>query len=68
MSRTLLDVDDDLLAQARTVLGATTKRETVNKALAEVVALAARRRDLDRLHHGLPADLADPGVNADAWR
>jgi hypothetical protein len=50
-------------------LGTKTKKDTVNAALAEVIAqLAARRRDLARLSaNGLP-DLADPSVTAAAWR
>jgi Arc/MetJ family transcription regulator len=49
-------------------LGTRTKKDTVNAALTEVIALAARRRDLARLSaNGLP-DLADPAVAAAAWR
>lgn len=34
MSKTLIDVDDDLLAKAMTATHSTTKKEAVNKALA----------------------------------
>lgn len=37
MSRTVLDVDDDLLAQAAEILGTSKKVTTVNAALADVV-------------------------------
>jgi Arc/MetJ family transcription regulator len=37
MGKTLINVDDDLLAQAQRILGTTTKRDTVNAALREVV-------------------------------
>ena len=68
MAKTLIDVDDSRLAAAGQVLGTKTKKDTVNAALAEVIALAARRRDLARLSaNGLP-DLADPSVTAAAWR
>ncbi|HVF06223.1 MAG TPA: type II toxin-antitoxin system VapB family antitoxin [Frankiaceae bacterium] len=68
MTKTLIDVDDSRLAEAERVLGTKTKKDTVNAALAEVIALAARRRDLARLAaNGLP-DLADPAVTAAAWR
>ncbi|MET8698423.1 type II toxin-antitoxin system VapB family antitoxin [Kitasatospora sp. NPDC004723] len=42
MSRTALDLDDGLLAQAARVLGTATPAETVEKALREV--LVARRQ------------------------
>ena len=49
-------------------LGTATKKDTVNAALREVTALAARRRDLQRLtSRGLP-DLEDEGVTRAAWR
>ena len=68
VTKTLIDVDDVRLAEAERVLGTKTKKDTVNAALAEVIALAARRRDLERLTaHGLP-DLADPAASAAAWR
>jgi len=50
--RTVVDIDEDSLREARAALGTTTKVETVNRALAEVAALAARRRDLRRLAGG----------------
>jgi Arc/MetJ family transcription regulator len=37
MGKTLIDLDDELLAQARVVLGTGTKKDTVNAALREVV-------------------------------
>ncbi len=37
MAKTLIDIDDELLAQARQILGTGTKKETVNTALREVV-------------------------------
>jgi Arc/MetJ family transcription regulator len=37
MGKTLINVDDDLLAQAQLILGTTTKKDTVNAALREVV-------------------------------
>lgn len=68
MTKTLVDVDDHNLAEAGRLLGTKTKKDTVNAALAEVVAAAARRRDLARLcANGLP-DLADPEVMGAAWR
>jgi Arc/MetJ family transcription regulator len=37
MSKTLVDIDDDLLTQAQRILGTATKKATVNAALREVV-------------------------------
>jgi Arc/MetJ family transcription regulator len=37
MGKTLIDVDEELLAQARLILGTDTKKDTVNSALREVV-------------------------------
>ncbi|MGH9189064.1 MAG: type II toxin-antitoxin system VapB family antitoxin [Acidimicrobiales bacterium] len=36
--RTNIDIDDSLLAEARALAGTTTKRETVDRALRELVA------------------------------
>ncbi|MGP4000455.1 type II toxin-antitoxin system VapB family antitoxin [Streptomyces sp. 8N706] len=44
MTKTLIDVDEQLLADAAEVLGTTTKKDTVNTALREI--LAAKRRAL----------------------
>ena len=49
MTKTLIDIDDDLLEAAREVLGTTTKKDTVNTALREVLAAQQRRRAVDDL-------------------
>ncbi|MEU4090960.1 type II toxin-antitoxin system VapB family antitoxin [Streptomyces sp. NPDC026673] len=68
MMRTVIDVDDALLQEAADILGTTTKRATVNGALAEFVAAAKRRRFLEMLDDGAFDDLTDAEVMADAWR
>jgi Arc/MetJ family transcription regulator len=68
VAKTLIDVDDDDLAAAQQVLHTKTKKDTVNVALREVVALAARRRDLERLTSGALSDLADDDVMRAAWQ
>lgn len=68
MSRTLIDLDDDLLQRAAQALGTGTKKDTVNTALAEVVKAELRRRHLDHLVGGGLPDLSDPGVMDHAWR
>ena len=51
-----------------TVLGTRTKKDTVNAALAQVVALNARRQFLDDARRGDLADAADESVTDQAWR
>ncbi|SPF06221.1 type II toxin-antitoxin system VapB family antitoxin [Streptomyces sp. MA5143a] len=47
MSRTVIDLDDEALAEAAKQLGTTTKRDTINTALREVTARYRRLRALD---------------------
>jgi Arc/MetJ family transcription regulator len=68
VTRTLVDVDPDLLNAASEVLGTRTKKDTVTAALRAAVAAAAQRRELDMIRHGVWADpdiLAR--VRSDAW-
>lgn len=65
----MVDIDPDLLAEARALLGAKTIKETVQRALGELVAAAARRRLVDQLKSSDSLDLSDPDVMRDeAWR
>ena len=66
--RTVVDIDESSLREARAALGTTTKVETVNRALAEVAALAARRRDLKRLVSGDLSALGDEDLYHAAWQ
>jgi Arc/MetJ family transcription regulator len=68
VAKTLVDIDESLLVAAQAALGTTTKKDTVNAALAQAAALAARRRDIERLCAGGLPDLADTTVNSAAWR
>ncbi len=56
MARILIDVDKRYLAAAQQALHTETEKDTVNAALREVIALAARRRDLLRPLSAKPAD------------
>jgi Arc/MetJ family transcription regulator len=67
MAKTLIDVNEEYLAAAQQVLHTATKKDTVNAALREVTALAARRRDLRRLASGGLPDLEDEDVMRAAW-
>jgi Arc/MetJ family transcription regulator len=44
MTKTLIDVDDELLEEATTALGTATKKDTVNEALRKVVGESRARR------------------------
>jgi Arc/MetJ family transcription regulator len=68
MTKTLIEIDDEYLAAAQQALGTATKKDTVNAALREVTALAARRRDLYRLTSGGLPDLEDEDVMRAAWQ
>ncbi len=68
MSKTLIDIDDDLLAQSQEILGTTTKKDTVNAALREVVRLKAVRELIEMGRAGVYDDLLDPEIAERAWR
>jgi Arc/MetJ family transcription regulator len=68
MAKTLVDVNEEYLAAAQEVLHTETKKDTINAALKTVAALAARRRDLQRLTSGGLPDLADADVMRAAWQ
>ena len=68
MAKTLIDIDEVALDRARQALGTTTKKDTVNQALAAVAALSARRRDLDRFAADTHRDLRDVEVMSKAWQ
>lgn len=68
MTRTLIDADDELLERARVLLRTRTKKDTVNAALAQVVALDARRQFLDDARAGAISDATDDSVMDRAWR
>jgi Arc/MetJ family transcription regulator len=68
MAKTLIDVDEEYLAAAQQALHTETKKDTVNAALRAVAALAARRRDLQRLVTGGLPDLEDAEVMRGAWQ
>ena len=68
MSKRLVDIDDDLLEEASTVLGAATMKEAVNRSLELVVLAERRRRHADRLEQMRGLDLANTKVMSAAWR
>jgi Arc/MetJ family transcription regulator len=68
VTRTLIDADDDLLARAQEILATGSKKDTVNAALAQVVALKARRDFVEDGRSGALADAEEPTVLDEAWR
>jgi Arc/MetJ family transcription regulator len=68
MTKTLVDIDDELLEQATKELGTTTKKETVNAALREVLRQRAVARHKESIRSGLYENLLDPDVMKGAWR
>jgi Arc/MetJ family transcription regulator len=67
--KTIIDVDDELLAAARSELGTATKNDTVNEALRYVAERKARSRAVldDQFFLG-GSDLTDPDVMRGARR
>lgn len=49
MGKILVDVDEEMLAAAQAIFGTKTKKDTVNLALAEVVARVNRLKAFDEL-------------------
>lgn len=68
MTKRLIDIDDDILAEARAVTGGATMKETINIALRHIVETELRLRHVKRLQDLDSMDLADSDVMADAWR
>ena len=67
--RTTIEMDDALLAEARVVLGTHGLKETVDRALTEVVRAAKRRALAARLASGAGFDFDDQTVRAARqWR
>jgi Arc/MetJ family transcription regulator len=69
VTKTLIDIDDDLLEAAREALGTTTKKDTVNTVLREVLAAQQRRRAVDDLiAWGQRNEPWDDSLRDRAWR
>ncbi len=68
MRKTSVDIDDRLVEQVRDLLGTSSIKETIDRALREVVRSAARREEVRALTVMEGLDLADQRVMAGAWR
>lgn len=68
MSRTVVDIDDEALAEAMKEYHAQTKVEAVNRALREVAERRAQRlREASEIWDRMAADMADTDWD-EAWR
>jgi uncharacterized protein (DUF362 family) len=68
MHKTTLVIDEAKLRRVRKVLGTKGIKDTIDRALDEVLALDARRRLVEKLRMMKGLDLADEKVMAGAWR
>lgn len=68
MSKTSVDIDNDLLEQTRNLLGTSSIRETIHCALLKVVRAEARRQEVEALVTMDGLDLADREIMKNAWR
>jgi Arc/MetJ family transcription regulator len=65
MSRTVIDLDDDLVAEVARALGTRTKKDTVNSALREVLENRRRAMALTRLREATADGAFDLALLAD---
>jgi Arc/MetJ family transcription regulator len=68
VTKRLVDIDDAKLAAVQAELGTSTMKETVDVALSEVLALAARRRVLLAGRGADRSLLTDADARRAAWR
>ena len=66
--KTSVVIDSELLERAKDLLGASTIRETIDRALLEVVRNQAIMEEVAALSNMRGLDLADSEVMAGAWR
>ena len=68
MTKRLIDLDDELLADAQRELNTTGVSDTVRTALQQAAARSARARQVTWLHEGGLAAMADPARRDEVWR
>ena len=68
MTKTSVEIDENLVEQARRVLGTSSIEETIDAALREVLRSDARRQEIRALAEMDGLDLANEDVMAKAWR
>lgn len=68
MTKRLIDLDDDLLAQAQRELRTSGISDTVRAALQQATNAAARARQVAWLREGGIEAMEEPAQRADVWR
>lgn len=68
MTKKLIDIDEEALADAAELYGTDTMKDTVNTALAEATAVLRRRRALSRLRRRALAGQFDDLYDKDTYR
>lgn len=68
MTRTLVDLPDDLVRRAMELTGAASKKAMITRALEEMVNREAQLEMIDWVQRGGLPGLTDPDVVADARR
>ena len=68
MTKRLIDLDDELLADAQRELNTTGVSDTVRTALKQATARSARARQVIWLREGGLAAMADPARRDEVWR
>lgn len=67
MSKTMIELDDDLVQLAADTLGTTSKKATVDQALRRVVVEEMRRQHIERFTSGDHPDMNNPELVDAAW-
>lgn len=68
MTKRLVDIDDDVLQQARNALGDVTIKEAVNTGLREICDRRKRLHLFHCIQELARSDLGDPTVMRGAWQ
>lgn len=68
LRKTSVEIDDRLVTEARRVLGTSSIKETIDRALREILRRDARREEIRALAAMDGLDLANENVMAKAWR
>lgn len=66
--KTSVEIDEDLLREAKRILDTRTVKDTVEQAFREVLRVEARRQEVEALAEMKGLELSDPEVMAGAWR
>ncbi|HEU4849686.1 MAG TPA: type II toxin-antitoxin system VapB family antitoxin [Terrimesophilobacter sp.] len=67
VTKRLVEIDDSDLAQAKAILGTASNRETVARALKEIIAAEAGRQYIELLKTGYLEPMADKEYRRRAW-